>query len=282
MEGLGATLTSLIRNCSQSKTLKLWFLCSELGENDKRNIQQLLKAEAFEGELKFIDFDAKKKFGHLTSLHGDWTTYGRLLIPDIIESDTAVYLDSDLIINIDILEFNSIKIDKILSAVNGSEILYTLDGTFLIEKLNLAPDTLYFNAGVLIFNISSWKANNSKKRLEEIANQYSNELVSGDQTLLNALCAGDFTHLPKKFNSPWYPGSPQPQNMNKEVVHFVGSPKPWDFFGKIIHSGRDTWNAYTPPFWKSQYSGISALKISRTWKIRRSIFKHLKQKLLSK
>ena len=281
MEGLGATLTSLIRNCSSDKDLKLWFLCSELKKRDKNNLRQLLRDERFKGSVEFIDFDAKQKFGHLRSLHGDWTTYGRLLIPDIVKSDVALYLDSDLIINTDILELNNFTTDKILSAVYGSKVISSLENLFFIQKLKWQPDTAYFNAGVLLFNILAWQANNIDERIKEIADQYPNEIISHDQTLLNAICKGDFAYLPEKFNVAWYPGEPQAINVDKAIIHFVGSPKPWDLFGKIIHMGYNTWKIHNTPFWESQYGSITAGKLKRTWKIRMSILRHLKKRLTS-
>lgn len=280
MEGLGATLISLITNCSAKNELKIWFLCSELNANDKSNIRYLLQNEDFTGALEFVDFNAFERFGHLRSLHGDWTTYGRLLIPGILEVNSALYLDSDLIIEADILALKNYKSEKILSAVYGSTVRSALENPFFIQKLKWHPETAYFNAGVLVFNITAWKANNTDQTIKYLSEKYSKEFLSADQTLLNAVCKGDFGHLPKQFNQPWYPGKPQPENIDKAITHFVGSPKPWDLFGQIIHTGHSLWKKYNTPFWKSQYGGITMGKLIRTWKIRRSIVKNLRDKVI--
>ena len=282
MEGLGSTLTSLIRNCSDNSKLTLCFLCSELKTKDKNNIRQLLQDEFFKGNIDFFDFNAKQIFGHLKSLHGDWTAYGRLLIPAYIKSDNALYLDSDLVINADILAIQNFTTNNILSAVNGGPVLYALDNPFFIKKLNWKPDTAYFNSGVLFFNIAAWKATNIDKKVKELTDKYPNELISHDQTLLNAVCEGNFGHLPNEFNLPWYPDKAQPANADKAIIHFVGSPKPWDLFGKIIHEGNGTWKTYNTKFWKNQYGNITVPKLIRTWEIRRSILKNLKSKLTKK
>ncbi len=116
MEGLGATLASLGRNCQNSGKLHLHFLCAELLKKDKCNIWHLLHEDGFEGRIQFIDFNEKQTFGKLRSLHGDWTTYGRLLIPEIIRSNIVLYLDSDHI-ETDILQFADIEFTTTLSAV---------------------------------------------------------------------------------------------------------------------------------------------------------------------
>lgn len=62
--GFGATLTSLLRNCSNSSSLRIWILCSGVNSNDKENIKGLLELEYYEGTLEFVEFDARATFGH--------------------------------------------------------------------------------------------------------------------------------------------------------------------------------------------------------------------------
>src|SRR5690606_10278439 len=148
LEGLGATLCSLVRNCSNSTELTLWFFCSDIKERDKNNIRQLLENEHFGGKIEIVDFDAEKEFGHLRSLHGDWTTYGRLLIANHIKSDVALYLDADLVVELDILRIKDFEFnDELLAAANVNSVQYMLDNTFMINKLEWSPEMLYFNAG---------------------------------------------------------------------------------------------------------------------------------------
>jgi len=282
LEGLAASLTSLVRNCSQTEKTTLWFLCSGLAVSDKDNISLLLDGEDFKGAVEFIDFDAQSIFGHLRSLHGDWTSYGRLLIPDIVKSDSALYLDADLVIELDVLRLRNFNFDgHILGAVHGSEVKHTLDTTFLTQRLNIPEDTAYFNAGVILFNLKKWRAERIEDDWKTTSDKYPGELISHDQTLLNALCMGKFARLPSEFNVPWRPNKARPANTDSAILHYVGSPKPWDWCGAHIHKGYDTWSSYTPAFWKKHYRKMTSDKIQRTWKIRRSLLKGLKNKVLT-
>jgi len=276
LEGLGATLSSLIRNCSDSKQLKLWFLCSQFKKQDKENIKQLLNAEKFLGAIEFIDFDAVKIFGHLRSLHGDWTGYGRLLISQYIKDDSALYLDADLIISLDILDIKKYDFEEnILAAVYATKVGYALEHAFFTEKLKWSPETAYFNSGVVYFNLKKWRELDVNSKWKSLSEQYPNELLSIDQTLLNAICEGKFKQLPQVFNNPWYPKLDMPEDALKSIIHFVGSPKPWDYFGRTIHSGFKTWKSYNTPFWQKKYSKLSLEKMKRTWEIKKSILKYL-------
>ena len=276
LEGLGATLVSLVKNCTDSKELKIWFLCSGFNRVDKKNINHLLADTGFKGSKEFIDFDAEKIFGHLNSLHGDWTAYGRLLIADYIKTDRVLYLDADLLIYLDILTLNNIDLDGVyFAAESGSTVEWALEGSFFINKLNWPKDRAYFNSGVMLFNLKKWRADNLDAKWKSIAKAYPDDLISHDQTLLNAIGDGNFIKLPSNFNSAWFAKSEKPADANYAIIHFVGSPKPWDLFGKKIHKGYSSWKKYHTHFWEKNYGKISAKKFKRTWKIRRSIIKQL-------
>lgn len=280
LEGLGATLCSLIRNCSNNKELTLWFLCSNLENKDKDNIRQLLNSENFGGKIEIVDFDAKERFGYMKPLHGDWTAYGRLLIADYINNDVALYLDADLVVNLDVLELKKVEFnDELLAAANGNAVKYQLENLFFITKLGWNSETLYFNSGVMLLNLRKWRLNNIEKKWKQLSIEFSQEFLSADQTLLNAICEGKFASLPDCFNNFWYPNKKQAElNDDNSILHFVGSPKPWDFFGSLIHYGHSIWKSYNTTFWENHYSRISQDKLYRFWKIRRSLLKHLKNK----
>lgn len=280
--GLGSTLTSLIRNCSDTRKIKLWFLCSELTITDKANIEFLLNTELFKGSTEFINLNIKDNFGHLNPLHQDWTAYGRLLIPEIITDTYALYLDADLIIELDILQLSTIKSNKILSAVHEGPVHLALDNYLFLNKLYWDPKTPYFNSGVLLFNIKQWLNHKASANLKELSENYSQHLVSHDQTLLNAVCAGNFNHLADEFNVSWPPTQIPPAHSTKCIIHFIGSPKPWDLWGKSIHSGYATWSEYNTNFWNNKYGKLNIQKLTRTWHIRKSIARNISLKLFTK
>jgi lipopolysaccharide biosynthesis glycosyltransferase len=284
LEGLGATLTSLIHNCSSPEKLNLTFLCSDLTEQDKSNISTLLGSLHFEGEKNYFDFEAKQIFGHLSSLHGDWTAYGRLLISNYTKADRVLYLDSDLIVLTDVLEIEDFDFGgHVLAAVYGSAVSWTFDAPFFINTLKWDPDTNYFNSGIIYFDLKKWREEGTEKKWKEFAEKYPNNLTSADQTVLNGICKGEYAILPANFNSPWNLKRQLPKlPIENSIVHFVGSPKPWDFLGNLIHPGYKTWRKQETEFWRKRYGKITSQKMYRTWKIRKSLLRHLKEKFVSK
>lgn len=272
MEGLGATLNSMLHHCSDSAQLKLYFLCNKLGKKHKENIQNLLHLKNFDGTFQFIDFNAEKEFGHLQSLHGDWTAYGKLLIPELIEAEKILSLDTDLLILLDILELkNFYQEDYAVTAFNTGEAQITRDAIFYCKHLELPLQTPIFNTGVILFNSLIWKAQKITSLYQKIGKKYATHLLCADQTLLNATLCGEFERLPPKYNFRWFPTDMVNDNQQAVIFHFVGSPKPWDILGQRIHPGYDTWHYYNPSFWIEKYSNITYQKVYRTWKIKKSI-----------
>lgn len=282
LTGLGVTLCSLLRNCSNPGKLKIWFLCSDVGKKDREAISQLLQTEGLQGNQTFIDFNPEKEFGNFPSLHGDWTAYGRLLLADYISEDQVLYLDADLIVELDILKAEAFDLEgNVLAAVGGGKFKYTLGKRFYIDKLGMSADLEYFNSGVLLLNLKEWRAEKVKEKCLEIANKYGHELPSHDQSLLNIFCAGRFSKLPPAFNCEWVAYLPKPRISTKMILHFVGSPKPWDPLAFFLHRGYRTWKTYLSNKWAPHFSHYSIEDYKRTWKIRHSYFRTINNRLKS-
>lgn len=269
--GLGATLSSLIRNCSNKDGLRIWFLCANMSSRDKNQITKLLRTKKFCGTYNYIDFNPEQHFGVFASLHGDWTTYGRLLLADLIDVEQVLYLDSDLLIETDVCELQNFEFDgHILAAVGGGKFEYTLGNKFYLGKAGMSPETEYFNAGVLLLNLKLWKLKQVKNECFALAKQYQGELPSHDQSLLNIVCAGKFAKLPTSFNCQWEATQPKPQVADKMILHFIGSPKPWDPLGFVLHKGYDVWYKYSDKAWSSYFGRPTLAELNRVWHIRRS------------
>ncbi len=278
--GLGVTVCSVIQNCSDTHHLRLCFLCGDLEDTDKKNITALLHKQDFKGFHQFIDFDAQANFGAFRSLHGDWTTYGRLLLPELLLTNRVLYLDADLVVEVDVLQLQAFDFaGKAIAAVHGGVLENELEHDFYLHKLRLPTNQRSFNAGILLFNLDLWRQENLKEKCLDVARRFPTELLSCDQALLNAVFSGNFAELPKTFNCAWLPYASKPETGEKMILHFVGSPKPWDVFGSLIHNGYATWQKYLDPFWAATYAALTLADWKRSWKIRKSYIRCLNLKL---
>jgi lipopolysaccharide biosynthesis glycosyltransferase len=278
--GLGVTLSSLIRNCSAASQLRLWFVSTGLTQSDRDQIGQLLKSEDFFGSYEFIAFDPLETFGSFCSLHGDWTTYGRLLLADLLAEDQVLYLDADLVVELDVLQVKDFDFaGSALAAVGGGKFKYTLGSKFYLEVLGIAPDTEYFNAGVLLLNLREWRESQVKEQCLRLARQHPQDLPSHDQSLLNILLQGHFAKLPAAFNCEWAAYKPRPAVAEKMILHYVGSPKPWDPLGVYIHNGYATWIRYQDRNWSKHFGQFNLAYFGRVWRLRRSYTRCVLEKI---
>jgi len=278
--GLGVTVTSLIRNCADTKKLKIFFLCADLKEEDTQQLTLLLADEKFKGQHFFKHFKPFVEFGNLCSLMGDWTAYGRLLLSDLIsEVDSILYMDADLVVELDVLQVSNFDLgDHPIAAVYGSEIKHALDHRFLIDYCQLTAEGTHFNSGILLMNLSLWRTQKLKEVCLEFANKYPDQLLSHDQTILNALFSKSILLLPAAFNVPWCAFELQPRITEKLILHFTGSPKPWDIGGKFIHNGYAKWHSYLNKGWSDAYGKRSLQDLVRAWNIKRSYIRTVKRK----
>lgn len=269
MIGLGVTLNSLLKNCSNPKKINIYILCADLNQNDKENICRLLFRYGLT-KVALIDFNPKEHFGSFKSLQGDWTPYGRLLLQDYILDDTVLYLDADLVVELDVLSLEGFDFQgKAIAAVNGGHIRYSLENIFFCDEIGINPESASFNSGILLMNLKVWRENDITNQCFTFGRSYPNKLKSADQTILNGLFAGNFAYLPDECNLAWYAHSNKPLG-KKAILHFVGSPKPWDLFGRYFHKGFLVWKSYLDVTWEKAYYNHNYNDFLRVWHIRKS------------
>lgn len=134
-------------------------------------------------------------------------TFYRFLIPKVFppEVDKVIYLDSDIVVNLDIRELWNIKLgDKPLAAANETEIdaarlKRSIALKYLIVQKLVAYDD-YFNAGVLLLNLNFLRGDDeSINRGLKFLSEHP-QMVWLDQDVLNYLYAANHLKLSEKFD----------------------------------------------------------------------------------
>lgn len=277
LAGLGATVRSLMTYSSKPETLELCFLTSDGTEIINEHLIDLCQANGVSRPIRIIPYNAEKEFGHFKPFHGDYTVYGKSLIPSYFPNDKVLYLDTDLLVSTDVCQLEDFDTKgHPISAVTNAPVSLAYDRDFLTGTLDFPQDTHYFNAGVILFDCTAYNSSKYSERWNTIGLQHSQSLRSADQTLFNAICKGKFGHLPTKYNVGWSPNQYlSPDWVGDSIIHFIGSPKPWDMFGRIVHSGYGVWRSHTSEEWFDSFCRPTRYNLKRAWNIRRSILRHL-------
>ncbi|WP_334072998.1 MULTISPECIES: glycosyltransferase family 8 protein [Paenibacillus] len=224
-EHAGVVLASIFHNTKSAVNVHI--LHDEtLSEDNRQKLFEL--ATAFNQTIQFypvaIPEDLRQVMENVASVNV-WTTacMYRLLIPGLVPVDKIIYLDCDILVNMDIEELWKIELNgAYLGAVWDQNIMNV---THTISSMGLNPD-LYFNSGVILFDLNSIRQ--KPDWYGETLNFFRNfpGTTMPDQDALNAVYGGNYLPLDLRFNL-FSMAAADPDYHNK-IVHFAGEDKCWD------------------------------------------------------
>lgn len=247
---LGVTIKSLIDNASSKNNYDIVILESSISNLNKFLIRSLIGFKK-NFSIRFIDV---KPYLINTNFHVERyfsvETYYRLFIPTIMNNyNKVVYLDCDIIILDDIAELYNTDIqDYLLAATHNCTTIfcyereYTLYGYnwkhYLENILKLTNPLDYFQAGVLVMNVTKMKEENIQEKTIQAANNFKHVLV--DQDVLNKICHGRIKFISQSWDllkCDWLKTSnfcsekivrdyAQAEKTPK-IVHYAGDVKVW-------------------------------------------------------
>ena len=237
VQHLAVTLQSLYSNTKSISDINMYILDSGISNENKNRLKSL--ASKFNTEFIFVPIESDVLKYEDVPLSGHITkeAYYRIAIPEIFASYSihkVIYLDCDLLVLDDIEKMWNINIDeKALGAV------VDLGGEDRIIDLNIPDKSLYFNSGILIFNMDKWVEENISGKIMNYIKKNSDKLLLHDQDALNGVLYKDWYEISPHWN---FQTSMLDYNIlddlktkfdisksNLGIVHFTGAIKPWHF-----------------------------------------------------
>lgn len=174
--------------------------------------------------------------------HINYMTFARYFIPQFVEEEKVLYLDSDVIVTRNLNDLFKIELGNHLVA--AAKVVYGLEDRF--------------NAGVLLINNKLWKAENIQKQCIDITNNEHETLIEADQTVLNRLCGQRYIVLDDTYNfqigydrlaeeRKQYFILEKSLNPLPAIIHYLSDDKPWNLFS--FCRLRDVWWKYSLMDW---------------------------------
>lgn len=290
----GVALFSLITNSSSQHYYRIVILEENLSEEDKEGYRRMIQTR-HNFELIFINMEDKilaiGREQFYTSVYSH-ANYYRLFLPEIL-SDCAkiIYLDSDVIVQNDLVEFWQMDLANhpLAGCIDWGITHYLMHdfmGLYLRKyarmTLNIKKVSGYINSGVLLMNLDYLrKVHFHQLFVQELQTKIPFALV--DQDILNRLFENDILYFSTKWNcSPYY----LPLEIEHSyIIHFSGM-KPWKS-RSIPHC--ELWWKYADdsPYSKQLNSKLSAdydqviaelyaIKESSIWRYS-SFYRHAKE-----
>lgn len=118
--------------------------------------------------------------------------WGRLLIPELVPDDRAVYLDCDVVVEVDMMELWTTDMAGMPIAAVGDGLSNT--------RLPISSDN-YFNSGVMLMDLTMWRTQRITAQLLEFATANSELLEYPDQDALNGVLHDTWLRLPPRWNA---------------------------------------------------------------------------------
>lgn len=301
---LGVALASLVTASSPENNYDILVLNEGLGRQNILALREVI-GERVNFSLRFIDVrdyfkddERKSLFVSKDLAHISFATYYRFVIGRVFTHyEKVLYLDCDLIINDDVAKLYATDLkENWIGAVpdiresiairRNFNVDGRLFGKYVREELGLGK-SLYFQAGVLLYNIRCFNEDDVERRLFSKARQIKKPILM-DQDILNSVCRDHVLFLQPRWNVEWqicfefenffnellpaYATSYAKALKKPAIIHYASPKKPWNSSPRPLSklwwsNARNTpWYEYFIHRYSAAYYPMTAIKkISDNW-----------------
>ena len=240
---LAASIESAIAHLGSGHRLAIYVVDGGLTERNRGRL-----ARSFEGRCTLswlrpnVSALASLKVGGAITV----ATYYRLLIPGLLpEHAKAIYLDADVIVEHDLAELWEMALQDrhVLAAQDqGVRLVSGPYGLSNYRELGIPTDAKYFNAGVLVLNLTRWRRDATADDILEYVLRHPEHIRFHDQDGLNAILWNRWGEIDPRWNqmpqilqvqraedSPFDAGTFAQVTTDPYIIHFASSEKPWRY-----------------------------------------------------
>ncbi|QHV96582.1 glycosyltransferase family 8 protein [Spirosoma endbachense] len=149
------------------------------------------------------------------------TAYFRVFSPYVVPADLEriIYLDVDMIVLEDISKLWTIDMgDNIFGAVQDFQKVVSCSwgGIPNYKELGMAPDTKYFNSGLLLINAKAWREADITNKVFKCLHDNLQYINFADQYGLNVALVNQWFELDPRWN--WFATF---ENKNPFIIHYL-------------------------------------------------------------
>lgn len=198
-EILGVSLVSLFENSGDMKEIRVYILDSGISKHNREKIEEVciryqrslpvwLKARNITEELGM----------RVATDRGSLSQFARLFVASDLPGDLerVLYLDCDIIFCQSVsLLWNLDMHGKTIAALNDAF------SRQYRANINLEPEDVMFNSGVMLIDLNRWKRQKVEERLLKFIAMKRGRIQQGDQGALNAILSRDTYCFHPRFNS---------------------------------------------------------------------------------
>ena len=226
---LSVAILSILENNTSKSNINFYVLTADISKNSQEMLRALTnKYDGVTMQFIFIDDTMFSGFP-LNIKHIIKETYFRYLIADVLpEVEKALYLDVDILVLGDLYELWATDIENFFIAGSHKE-YFTKEFPGYKEKIGLAEDDIYINAGVILMNLERIRRFNKVQELFDNTKKLKDIIRIQDQDIINITFNKGIKDISNIYN---YTESDRRgvsrQNDEVIIVHFNTGNKPWN------------------------------------------------------
>lgn len=198
-EILGVSLTSLYENNKAMEQINTYVLDSGISDANKKKLNSVSE-EYGRSPLQWLEAKNISEELHMDVAidRGSLSQYARLFVSSVLPSGCKriLYLDCDIIIAQSLEELWNLD-------MHGKTIAALKDAFSKWYRMNidLQPDDIMFNSGVMLIDLEKWKEQRVEEKLMKFISDKNGMIQQGDQGALNAVLTNDTHCFEPRFNS---------------------------------------------------------------------------------
>ena len=225
------SLTSMMQNASKKRDYHVYILHTNIPETSQARVLALQNenfAISFVNVTDYLDSISER----LPLRHYyNKTTYFRFFIAEMFpESDKAIYIDSDTIVQGNIARLYDTNIGSCYLGAAHEQAMAQVDvfGTYCERVVGVSRKD-YFNAGVMLINCEQFRLHRVLDRFIHYLGVY-NFAVTQDEDYLNLICKNRVHHLDQRWNTELTDGLTYSYDIRKGyILHYIMVNKPWHY-----------------------------------------------------
>lgn len=269
--GLSVTAYSIAVHASHEAGLLFHILSDDLTEDDCGGLKERLQAVHPAVKIRLVKLDLSI-FDGLPTLHGNYLTYTRLLLPDLLpECDYVIYCDVDFLWRADIAELWAQRTGvEVLGGVPDYFEGVSYERKWFQEKGLPFDPKCYICAGLLLCNLKRMREENAVRKMKDFLRK-NPDIQLHDQTTVNACFANRISLLDSKWMK--FTFEPHTWSLKEENVLHFGGEAPWKppkrgYYEPFYWDACLCWHEYS-----GRLNGISALgSLRKLYPFRRICF----------
>jgi lipopolysaccharide biosynthesis glycosyltransferase len=245
LTGLHVAIYSVLHRYAGKSRPDFTIFSDDIDEDDRRLLQTSLDTLNKPYILATRRIDPCHFMG-FEQLNGSWAQYYRLLIPSMLDVERYLYLDADILCDLDVSSLERLDMGEAPAGLVSEAPLSGCADRDVAKILGASAEEPYFNSGVMLVNAVQWRSQQVTEQALEFLRTHP--AAYWDQSALNVVLHRRAYEIDERFNiisnmrKNW-PRLRKGIGQTDSLIHFVDYPKPWDLGSEFIHPHYRLWRA---------------------------------------